>query len=113
LFVEVVVAPQFDEDALETFRAKKNLRVVPLPFPPTATGADFKRRRGRFAAPSWAAVKSNAILLARAEAAIAIGGGQMSRVDASFLAVHKARQQGHDPAGRVVACCALLSLWDG
>ena len=33
-----------------------------------------------------------------AEQAIGIGAGQMSRVDSAFLAVHKARQQGHRPA---------------
>jgi len=52
---------------------------------------------------AWAAVgsiKSNAIVLVRDEAAIGIGAGQMSRVDSSFLAVHKARQQGHDPGVR-------------
>jgi phosphoribosylaminoimidazolecarboxamide formyltransferase/IMP cyclohydrolase len=49
----------------------------------------------RFAWAAVAAVKSNAILLARNEAAIGIGAGQMSRVDSVFLAVHKARQQGH------------------
>ncbi len=65
---------------------------------------------------AWAAVgsaKSNAILLARGEAAIGIGAGQMSRVDASFLAVHKARQQGHDPAGAVLASDAFFPFPDG
>jgi phosphoribosylaminoimidazolecarboxamide formyltransferase/IMP cyclohydrolase len=60
-----------------------------------------------------AAVKSNAILLARHEAAIGIGAGQMSRVDAAFLAVHKARQQGHDPAGSVMASDAFFPFPDG
>src|SRR5437867_3957647 len=58
-------------------------------------------------------VKSNAILLAQREAAIGIGAGQMSRVDASFLAVHKARQQGHDPAGAVLASDAFFPFADG
>ena len=48
----------------------------------------------RFAWAAVASVKSNAILLARDEAAIGIGAGQMSRVDSVFLAVHKARQAG-------------------
>jgi phosphoribosylaminoimidazolecarboxamide formyltransferase/IMP cyclohydrolase len=148
LFVEVVVAPRFHDDALAVFREKKNLRVVALPFPADAPGWDVKRIRGGFLvqdrfrpgtatdeagwkvatrrAPdeaewrdlrfAWAAVgsvKSNAILLARAEAAIGIGGGQMSRVDASFLAVHKARQQGHDPAGAVLASDAFFPFPDG
>src|SRR6185312_2403670 len=64
---------------------------------------------------SWAAVasvKSNAILLARGEMAIGIGAGQMSRVDSVFLALHKARQQGHDPAGSVLASDAFFPFAD-
>jgi phosphoribosylaminoimidazolecarboxamide formyltransferase/IMP cyclohydrolase len=65
---------------------------------------------------SWAAVasvKSNAILLARQETAIGIGAGQMSRVDSVYLALHKARQQGHDPAGSVLASDAFFPFADG
>jgi len=67
----------------------------------------------RFAWAAVGTVKSNAILLAQREAAIGIGAGQMSRVDASFLAVHKARQQGHDPAGAVLASDAFFPFADG
>jgi phosphoribosylaminoimidazolecarboxamide formyltransferase/IMP cyclohydrolase len=67
----------------------------------------------RFAWAAVGSVKSNAILLAREEAAIGIGAGQMSRVDASFLAVHKARQQGHDPKGAVLASDAFFPFPDG
>src|SRR5256884_1852740 len=147
LFVEVVVAPAFADDALSVFRDKKNLRVVRLPAG-DAAGWDYKRIRGGFLvqersrpaqaadeagwkvvtrrAPTdaewrdlrfaWAAVgvvKSNAILLARDQGAVGIGAGQMSRVDASFLAIHKARQQGHDPAGAVLASDAFFPFADG
>jgi phosphoribosylaminoimidazolecarboxamide formyltransferase / IMP cyclohydrolase len=47
------------------------------------------------------AVKSNAIVLARDGATIGIGAGQMSRVDAAFLAVHKAGTAGHDTRRRL------------
>src|SRR5213075_740759 len=67
----------------------------------------------RFAWAAVGSVKSNAIVLAREEAAIGIGAGQMSRVDASFLAVHKARQQGHDPKGAVLASDAFFPFRDG
>src|SRR5881296_1259218 len=148
LFVEVVVAPRVDADALAVFQEKKNLRVVELPRPSTEPTWDWKRIRGgflvqdrlryggedeeakwkvvtkrepsgvewrdlRFAWAAVAAVKSNAILLAKGEAAIGIGAGQMSRVDASFLAVHKARQQGHDPTGAVLASDAFFPFRDG
>ncbi len=146
LFVEVVVAPRFADDALDVFRAKKSLRVVEAPLSAVEGGIDFKRIRGgflvqdrfsvstdegswkvvtqrepsdvewrdlRFAWAAVAAVKSNAILLARDEAAIGIGAGQMSRVDASFLAVHKARTAGHDPRGAVLASDAFFPFPDG
>jgi phosphoribosylaminoimidazolecarboxamide formyltransferase/IMP cyclohydrolase len=67
----------------------------------------------RFAWTAVASIKSNAILLARDEMAIGIGAGQMSRVDSVFLAVHKARQQGHDPAGSVLASDAFFPFSDG
>ena len=67
----------------------------------------------RFAWAAVAAIKSNAILLARNEAAIGIGAGQMSRVDSVFLAVHKARQQGHDPRSSVLASDAFFPFADG
>ncbi len=145
LFVEVVVAPSYHDQALAVFAQKKNLRAVELPVS-RAAGLDFKRVRGGFlvqdrfvfdpADQAWtvptarqpteaewvdlhfawaavAAVKSNAILLARGEMAIGIGAGQMSRVDASFLAVHKARQQKHDPRGAVLASDAFFPFADG
>jgi phosphoribosylaminoimidazolecarboxamide formyltransferase / IMP cyclohydrolase len=146
LFVEVVVAPSFHADALETFAGKKQLRVVELPVSGGAGSLDFKRVRGGFLVQdqfcfdpseqnwkiattrqpsesewndlrfSWAAVaavKSNAILLARGEMAIGIGAGQMSRVDSVFLALHKARQQDHDPSGSVLASDAFFPFADG
>ena len=148
LFVEVVVAPRIDAEALAVFKEKKNLRVVELPRPLNEPSLDFKRVRGGFLAQdrfrytdvadeskwkvvttrrptdaqwndlrfAWAAVgsiKSNAIVLVKDEAAIGIGAGQMSRVDSSFLAVHKARQQGHDPNGAVLASDAFFPFPDG
>ena len=65
---------------------------------------------------AWAAVtmvKSNAIVLARDEQTIGIGAGQMSRIDASFLAVHKARQAGHRTAGTALASDGFFPFPDG
>jgi len=78
-----------------------------------AKPSDAQWRDLRFAWAAVGSVKSNAILLARDEAAIGIGAGQMSRVDASWLAVHKARQEGHDPAGAVLASDAFFPFPDG
>jgi phosphoribosylaminoimidazolecarboxamide formyltransferase/IMP cyclohydrolase len=146
LFVEVVVAPSFHDEAMAVFAAKKQLRVIELPVSRGAGTLDFKRVRGgflvqdqfdfdradqdwsvatdrqpterewsdlRFAWAAVAAVKSNAILLAREEMAIGIGAGQTSRVDSAFLAVHKARALGHDPAGAVLASDAFFPFADG
>ncbi|HEX9894139.1 MAG TPA: bifunctional phosphoribosylaminoimidazolecarboxamide formyltransferase/IMP cyclohydrolase, partial [Gemmatimonadales bacterium] len=49
----------------------------------------------------------------RDEMAIGIGAGQMSRVDASFLAVHKARLHGHDTRGAVLSSDAFFPFADG
>ncbi len=67
----------------------------------------------RFAWAAVATVKSNAILLARNEQAIGIGAGQMSRVDAAFLAVHKARLAGHTTEGTVLASDGFFPFPDG
>lgn len=67
----------------------------------------------RFAWAAVAGVKSNAILLARDNAAIGIGAGQMSRVDSSFLAAHKARSEGHETKGCVLASDAFFPFADG
>ena len=67
----------------------------------------------RFAWAAVMSVKSNAILIARGGQALGIGAGQMSRVDSSMLAVHKARAAGHDTAGAVLASDAFFPFRDG
>ncbi|HEX2719204.1 MAG TPA: bifunctional phosphoribosylaminoimidazolecarboxamide formyltransferase/IMP cyclohydrolase [Gemmatimonadaceae bacterium] len=66
-----------------------------------------------FAWRAVASVKSNAILLARDGATIGIGAGQMSRVDAAFVAVHKARQAGHETRGAALGSDAFFPFRDG
>ncbi|MCC6928424.1 MAG: bifunctional phosphoribosylaminoimidazolecarboxamide formyltransferase/IMP cyclohydrolase [Gemmatimonadaceae bacterium] len=65
-----------------------------------------------FAWRAVSAVKSNAIVLARDGATVGIGAGQMSRVDASFMAVHKARSLGLETAGSVVGSDAYFPFRD-
>jgi phosphoribosylaminoimidazolecarboxamide formyltransferase/IMP cyclohydrolase len=67
----------------------------------------------RFAWRAVATVKSNAILLARGGAALGIGAGQMSRVDASRIAVMKAQDQGRDLQGAALASDAFFPFRDG
>jgi phosphoribosylaminoimidazolecarboxamide formyltransferase/IMP cyclohydrolase len=66
-----------------------------------------------FAWRAVSTVKSNAILLARDGATIGIGAGQMSRVDAAFISVHKARLAGHDTNGSVLGSDAFFPFRDG
>ena len=67
----------------------------------------------RFAWRAVGSVKSNAIVLSRDGATIGIGAGQMSRVDAAFLSVHKARLAGHDTQGSVMGSDAFFPFRDG
>jgi phosphoribosylaminoimidazolecarboxamide formyltransferase/IMP cyclohydrolase len=66
-----------------------------------------------FAWRAVASVKSNAIVLARDGATIGIGAGQMSRVDAAFIAVHKAVTAGHPTAGAALGSDAFFPFRDG
>ncbi len=66
-----------------------------------------------FAWRAVGSVKSNAILIARDGATIGIGAGQMSRVDAAFLSVHKANLAGHDTRGAVLGSDAFFPFRDG
>jgi phosphoribosylaminoimidazolecarboxamide formyltransferase / IMP cyclohydrolase len=66
-----------------------------------------------FAWRAVASVKSNAIVLVRDGATIGIGAGQMSRVDAAFLAAHKAALAGHATAGSVLGSDAYFPFRDG
>jgi phosphoribosylaminoimidazolecarboxamide formyltransferase/IMP cyclohydrolase len=58
-------------------------------------------------------VKSNAIVYAAADRTLAIGAGQMSRVDASRIAVWKAREAGLSLQGSVVCSDAFFPFPDG
>jgi phosphoribosylaminoimidazolecarboxamide formyltransferase/IMP cyclohydrolase len=66
-----------------------------------------------FAWRAVASVKSNAIVLARDGATVGIGAGQMSRVDAAFMAIHKAVTAGHPTAGAALGSDAFFPFRDG
>ena len=74
---------------------------------------DVERQNLSFAWRAVASVKSNAIVLTRDRATIGIGAGQMSRVDAAFMAVHKARAAGHDTKGAALGSDAFFPFRDG
>jgi phosphoribosylaminoimidazolecarboxamide formyltransferase/IMP cyclohydrolase len=58
-------------------------------------------------------VKSNAIVFARDAMTIGIGAGQMSRVYSTRIAAMKARDEGLEPAGSVMASDAFFPFRDG
>ena len=119
LFLEVIVAPSFSDEALEILRKKKNLRLVTsaaatpqLEFRSAAGGilaqtpdlvsgrdtwkfvtnripTDDEIRGLEFAWIVCAYVKSNAIVLTNESQSVGIGAGQMSRVDSAKVAVMK------------------------
>jgi len=142
LFVECVIAPGFEPEALETFAKKKNLRLVSMP--DTVVSPDFELRsitRGvlrqsvdfgdpsesewkvasqrqptpdewralRFAWKACQHVKSNAIVFARGEATVGIGGGQPNRVDCVRIAAQRAGQKAQ---GAVMASDAFFPFPD-
>ncbi len=139
IFTEVVCAPNFSDDALEVLRTKKSLRVLRIePAAPGASlrsisggwlvqspdssdnGENATVVSARAPTPAewsdlrfaWTVakhVKSNAIVLAKDEAAIGVGAGQMNRLDSAELA---ARRAGGRSFGSVCASDAFFPFRD-
>jgi phosphoribosylaminoimidazolecarboxamide formyltransferase/IMP cyclohydrolase len=143
VFLEVVVAPSFDDAALEIFKARPKLRVLqPGPGSPQLA-LDMRPITGGFLVQTadhtgdtlgearvvtakspddatwkdlqfaWTVakhVRSNAIVLAHQTATVGVGAGQMSRVEAVELAVHRA---GPRAAGSVLASDGFFPYPDG
>ena len=146
-FVEVVLAPTYDNEAIDVLSAKSALRILcdRERRGETPGERDYKRvvggllvqdrdrdvedREGMVvvcgdlseaqwgdALFAWRVCKhvsSNAIVLAKDLRTIGIGAGQMSRVDAVRIALAKAREQGHDVTGAVLASDAFFPFPDG
>lgn len=75
--------------------------------------SDAERRAMRFGWRVAKHVKSNAIVYAGPERTLGVGAGQMSRVDASRLAVWKAGEAGLSLKGSVVCSDAFFPFPDG
>jgi phosphoribosylaminoimidazolecarboxamide formyltransferase / IMP cyclohydrolase len=147
IFTEVIVAPDFDPDALVVLREKANIRILKAVAPTTRIHSEMRPISGgmllqsqdRFQSPgdevsnwelvsgpaadaatladlefAWRTsrcVKSNGILLAKNQAAVGIGMGQVNRVDSARLAVSRA---GADRAKNSVAASdAFFPFADG
>jgi phosphoribosylaminoimidazolecarboxamide formyltransferase/IMP cyclohydrolase len=95
-----------DRDAM-LYRSE-DLRVVTTTVP-----TDDQREAMLYAWKIAKHVKSNAIVYATADRSLAIGAGQMSRVDSARIAVRKAQDAGIDLAGCAVASDAFFPFADG
>ena len=152
-FIEVLIAPSYDDDALNVLRQKEAIRILEATEQrrDESGDQDLKRVRGGLlvqepdridserekmqlateSSPSgtqwddlWFAwkvckhVRSNAIVIAKDNATIGVGAGQMSRVDSVRIAIEKARDARGDDAdevlaGSVVASDAFFPFPDG
>jgi phosphoribosylaminoimidazolecarboxamide formyltransferase/IMP cyclohydrolase len=140
LFLEVIVAPSFSDEAIEVLSKKKNLRLVTND--QQAMSEEWRSAAGGMLVQSadviagrdgwkvvterqpsdeemdglefaWivcAHVKSNAIVLTRTSQSVGIGAGQMSRVDAAKVAIMKAVLPA---AGSFAASDAFFPFRDG
>lgn len=139
LFIEVLIAPDFEPDALEILERKKNIRIIKM-IKWNKEGYDMKRVNGGLLVQDWNVkklekaecvsdrmptekemrnllfawamvrfVKSNAIVFARDEMLVGVGAGQMSRVDAVKIAAMKA---GERARGAVMASDAFFPFRD-
>jgi phosphoribosylaminoimidazolecarboxamide formyltransferase/IMP cyclohydrolase len=129
LFLEIVVAPDFEEGALAILKKKKNLRIIRARRAPGETreyaavdGGLLVQETDRKLFDKWELVtrarpsaadvrdmifgmravtfiKSNAILIVRDEAAAGIGGGQVNRIWPALQALERAAGAAADRAG--------------
>ncbi|HOQ48547.1 MAG TPA: bifunctional phosphoribosylaminoimidazolecarboxamide formyltransferase/IMP cyclohydrolase, partial [Candidatus Kapabacteria bacterium] len=148
MFTEVIIAPDFTDDALELLMKKKDRRLIKVNFEllekhfdknirsvpggllvqdsdnllldesnlqvvTKRKPTDDELQSMKFAWKVCKHVKSNAIVYAKSDRTLAIGAGQMSRVDSSRIAVEKAKLQGIDLTGSAIASDAFFPFDDG
>jgi len=122
-FLEIVMATDFDEDALEILRKKKNLRIIKIKNNVTdkqvwvkidggmlvqnaddqfsediklmteTAPTDEQRKALLFSQRVVKYVKSNAIVVSNGVQAIGIGGGQVNRIWATQQAIERAKSK--------------------
>jgi phosphoribosylaminoimidazolecarboxamide formyltransferase/IMP cyclohydrolase len=96
------------QDADPVGESSEDHRVVTRR-PPT----EQEQRAMRFAWKVTSHVKSNAIVYARPDRTMAIGAGQMSRLDSARIAARKAEEAGLSLAGTAVGSDAFFPFADG
>lgn len=147
IFIEIIIAPEYDEEAKDLLRQKKNRRLVRIKNNVnTLQNGQFRsifggalRQDSDFATTdnsdlkivtkrkpddeeienllfAWKVVKhvkSNAIVYAKDNQTIGIGTGQTSRVEASEIAISKAKKEGLSLEGSAIASDAFFPFADG
>lgn len=119
LYLEIVAAPDFDDDALEILKKKKNLRIIRLKNSPkekyeyiAVDGGVLVQQSDRILLEKWEVVtktapekqdiadmifgmravtfvKSNAIMIVKEQSATGIGGGQVNRISPTKQALER------------------------
>jgi len=122
-FLEIVMAPDFDADALEILKKKKNLRIIKINHPVSdaqtwvkvdggilvqdndnqfsediktvtkTAPSDEQQKALLFAQRVVKYVKSNAIVVSNGDQALGIGGGQVNRIWATQQAIERAKEK--------------------
>ncbi|SHK47746.1 bifunctional phosphoribosylaminoimidazolecarboxamide formyltransferase/IMP cyclohydrolase [Thermocrinis minervae] len=141
MFLEVVIAPEYEPQALEILSRKKNLRVIQ--YFGHSIWYDIKKVSGGylmqeedtelyrelkvvtkrepteeelkdliFAYKVCKHVKSNAVVIAKGERTLAIGSGNTSRVDSLRCAISRAHRYGFNLEGAVLASEAFFPFRD-
>ena len=143
VFTEIVLAPSFEDEALEIFKKKKNIRILEIgSFSKRISKLEIRNIDGgllvqevdtkilnknnlkivttkkptknniKDALFTWKVLrhaKSNGILIAKDEATVGLGAGQVSRVDAVHMALRKG---GELVKGGVLASDAFFPFRD-
>lgn len=145
VFLELILAPAFKTDALQTLRQKKNLRILEVPGLDRAVAREGYSLRSvtgglllqdrdllPFDSKGWRPVtkkkptreqirtmvfgskcvkhvKSNAVVFAKGTRTVGIGGGQTARVDATWIACHKGKE---NISGSIMASEAFFPFRD-
>ncbi|GHV87941.1 bifunctional purine biosynthesis protein PurH [Spirochaetia bacterium] len=142
LFLEIVIAPEFDPAALEILKKKKNLRIIRSTRAPkeekeyiAVDGGLLVQEANRKLLEKWDVVtkaaplpedipemifgmravgyvKSNAIVVVKNRAAVGIGGGETNRIWAAELALSRAAKNTAGDPARVLASDAFFPFPD-
>ena len=132
IFLEIIIAPAFDEDAFEILSKKKNIRLMQLDTSLEVnakykvtnvndgllvqdiddhkiTAEDLRCVTNRKPTEVVKHVKSNAIVVVKDNMTIGVGAGQMNRVGAAKIAIEQA---GEKAKGSIMSSDAFFPMPD-